>query len=748
MLREANRVPVNILGKKRAGALKLRSKLTLSVLSVAFIIFAAVIAYVALSSGSKAGRDAESITLYSIKEVGAYAQIQLNRSISILKTVSSLAEAMDRNSANSRNTLVEIIKNSSVIDPNIICMWFAFEPDAFDRKDKSFIPSGEYGETGQFIASFVNDNGRAVRTNDVTSKTIYEKGSGDYYTVPLQTGKTILGDPVTFSFSSGKTTLISSISVPIHIDGKTAGVVGIDFNYENMQNFIRNSHPVSKNSMMSMVSDKGIIIYYPAEKYNGQNIYDRTKNKQPQADNLMKAINNGELYKDNVLIDLTGTKCLRMVSPLDTGVEGYTMSLIAVIPVNDIQAETISMTINTIIAAVMGFLVMAAVMLFISNGITRPIIAMADLMERAGAFNVTTDSSKFWLLDYKDEIGTMGRSYLNFQINLTDMLKELNTQAREFAHSAQNLAAISEESVASMEEVKASVDEVARISHDNSISLEQANTGVSEVSQASTATAHSSEEGAAIAGRTADLTRKAFNEVDEVVSSIRQAGERSTDSGHSIQKVNESVGAIASFVSTITGIADQTNLLALNAAIEAARAGEAGRGFAVVAEEVRKLAEESALAAQEVQKLITVLQSDSGKANSVIEAMGKLLTETIQKAASAQDALTKSMKEVDDLSGHMQTIAAAAEEQAASSSEMAESVNSVTTATLEIGTALEHIQSATADTAVASESVAEEAQGMTEGVIKIEQLLDRFNYDGKGKENEETADAPKKLSRG
>jgi methyl-accepting chemotaxis protein len=97
---------------------------------------------------------------------------------------------------------------------------------------------------------------------------------------------------------------------------------------------------------------------------------------------------------------------------------------------------------------------------------------------------------------------------------------------------------------------------------------------------------------------------------------VRDSSAAVTTAIRELASKSEQIGAI---VQTITGIAEQTNLLALNAAIEAARAGEQGRGFAVVAEEVRKLAEESQHAAEEISTLIAAMQGETSKAVGVVE---------------------------------------------------------------------------------------------------------------------------------
>ncbi|WP_299954725.1 methyl-accepting chemotaxis protein [uncultured Modestobacter sp.] len=167
-----------------------------------------------------------------------------------------------------------------------------------------------------------------------------------------------------------------------------------------------------------------------------------------------------------------------------------------------------------------------------------------------------------------------------------------------------------------------------------------------------------------------------------------------------VGKLGDSSQEIATVVKLINGIAEQTNLLALNATIEAARAGEAGKGFAVVASEVKELAQETARATEDISKRVEAIQGDTAGAVAAIEEISSVIGQ---------------------INDYQATIAAAVEEQTATTNEMNRNVAEAASSSRSIATAISGLAAGTQQT---NEGVAEAQRSAADLARMSDELQD------------------------
>ena len=395
----------------------------------------------------------------------------------------------------------------------------------------------------------------------------------------------------------------------------------------------------------------------------------------------------------------------------------------------EIAAETQERVLSTAktLGILIGLALLAGVIIafFMTRALTKPLKRALALAERVQKGDLTITRDDF-CTENCDEIALLADALARMVAAQRDVIESVLSEAGSVAEKASSLAAYSQETNASMEEVKASVDQTASLSESNSSALEEANAGIEEVASSAQASAEAASGGAEAAEKTRNLAEKTTEEIDGVLSDLATVSSKSQETLEGAKKLQLSVGEIGKFVATIVGIADQTNLLALNAAIEAARAGDAGRGFAVVAEEVRKLAEDAARAAGEVGALTDRLRGEAHRTQELSDESAKITVMTTQRAGSAQENTAKLLKEIVAVSDAMTHIASMAEEQSASSQEMAAAMDSATKATLDMSRMIEAIKGASEETTQTSEGVATEAQSMAETAARLQKLVEIF----------------------
>ena len=252
---------------------------------------------------------------------------------------------------------------------------------------------------------------------------------------------------------------------------------------------------------------------------------------------------------------------------------------------------------------------------------------------------------------------------------IEDVNREVSEVGAKIAGNIQGLAS-------EVEQVRQGADLQSQRATETATAMEEMNATVSEVARNATQAADNATRAKDTAEAGVTVVRSAVTSITEVQHQILALKEQMAGLG------NQASG-IGAIINVISDIADQTNLLALNAAIEAARAGDAGRGFAVVADEVRKLAEKTMHATKEVESAVGSIQSGTRQAIGATERCAADIVESTRMAEESGQRLGEILALVESTTSQVQAIAAASEQQSASSGEINRSVEEVSRISLE-----------------------------------------------------------------
>ncbi|WP_245308250.1 methyl-accepting chemotaxis protein [Halalkalibacter urbisdiaboli] len=304
----------------------------------------------------------------------------------------------------------------------------------------------------------------------------------------------------------------------------------------------------------------------------------------------------------------------------------------------------------TLIVIITSIVLSTIIILLFVRSITRPLTLLRKTMREAREGNLSSSGSLNTTLP---EINSLHKSYeamikqMRIMLQeLKDTTEELDQTGGELKDSSDNALSYSHQLIEAINVVKLGAEETASSSEVSVNSFKEMKQKVERIMNNMDVIFSHSEDMTLSANR-------GETKVTELIETIRTFEKDFTHLTSTIKQVKEYSLSITSLVGLIQGVAEQTKLLALNAAIEAARAGESGKGFAVVANEVRKLAEQSSTATEEITVSITNMENVTIEATQEFEQMLTKTKTNLGMANESKDSFDELMQEISGVSSNL-----------------------------------------------------------------------------------------------
>ncbi len=326
-------------------------------------------------------------------------------------------------------------------------------------------------------------------------------------------------------------------------------------------------------------------------------------------------------------------------------VQNYSWVLLTVVDTQGLMGALNKAQNFSLFLIIFGLVVMTGITMIVINGVVKQIRGVSQGLEEISRGR--GDLTKRLAIIGKDELTEVSERFNKFIGYIQRLLLQIQDVINRLSHMANGISNLTFQSNESIQNIFGNTQRITKATKDSATTLESTAAAIEEISANSQLIAKRSNRAYEESVQNRLKATQGMEAVREASTTIKEIERAVGDSSRVLEELKGQSRKIGKIVLTITAISRQTNLLALNAAIEAARAGEQGKGFVVVAANVKKLAEQSAKAAEEIGALIGEIQHKTNKA--------------VEEMSLGKDKVQEGVKIINQAGGYLDEIGMASE---------------------------------------------------------------------------------------